>query len=1049
MADLGFIANDWPTISRRLDEALSLAPAQRDAWLGTLGEPEAIKDKLRRLLGDPAAVETADFLCNLPRLTLAASDLASGGAADGAQAGAVIGPYRLIRLLGVGGMGQVWLAERADGLLERQVALKLPHLSWGAASFADRMARERNILASLAHPNIARLYDAGLAADGRPYLALEYVDGQFIDAYVTAGKLGVRERVELIVQVARAVAHAHARLVVHRDLKPSNILVDARGQAHLLDFGIAKLVDPQIGDEPQASQLTQAPGRALTPDYASPEQIRGDPIGTASDIYSLGVVLFELLTGERPYRLNGGLGAAALADAIEHASVPRASTTSGAMADAATRRQLAGDLDAILARALAKASVERYATMAALADDLERHLRGEPVHARPPSRWYLTERWVRRHKLEAAVGAAVIVAVPAGAAAQAAVLTAIAAGAGVALWQMRRARQQAQAALAEAARAAAVKDFLTSFFKSGSLDEDGGAQLGRLSVQQFVERGARKIGAGFEHQPAVKAELLDVVSKLFADLSDGAATTEYARQWLRVLDQFGATEIERARATQRLAQGLALLGQQAQAAGLLARGVAQLGARGGAAGAPVLAHLLVDLARLRSELGDTPKALAGVNDALALLGPHDQGKPAAAATQATASATATAAAYAEAQFLRAELTALDNRLAAAVPLFEEAIARLERLHGERSVAVARHRFIYATALTAGRDDVLAEREFRHALLIFREAGGQGDLSAAIVELQLGRRIAIGGLARAEAMALLANARTVFAARAGDVSPIHAAQANLYLAEALMDDGDFERAREPMQVAAALFRDKVESAHQRTLAQLIQARFLSECGDYEGADRLLQQTLAERSSMLGPKHPLTASVTNRIGLNHLRRLDFVRAQAAFNDVLESQDRGDEAGVSIKQMARMNLAVALLDSGDVSLALPALETHLDHCQALPESMRTPLYDAACSGHLGRAYLLAGEPSRGLPLLQRSVDGLAPLHPKSPGLASNRCWLALCLLALGDEAQARALAELAREALVAQPSTGIHYRRSYALLCERLAATAPNSASLRKSS
>lgn len=756
-------------------------------------------------------------------------------------------------------------------------------------------------------------------------------------------------------------------------------------------------------------------------------------------------MLFELLTGERPYRLSRGLGAAALAEAIERASVPRASTTSGATADAATRRQLDGDLDAILARALAKASVERYATMEALADDLERHLRGEPVRARPPSRWYLTERWVRRHKLEAAVGAAVVVAVPAGAAAQAAVLTAIAAGAGVALWQMRRARHQAQAALAEAARAAAVKDFLTSFFKSGSLDEDGGAQLGRLSVQQFVERGARKIGAGFEHQPAVKGELLDVVSKLFADLSDGAATTEYARKWLLVLDQFGATEIERARATQRLAQGMALLGQQAQAASLLARGVAQLGTRGGAAGAPVLAHLLVDLARLHSELGDTPKALAGVDDALALLGAHDKDKLATATTQTTADATA----YAAAHFLRAELTALDNRLADAVPLFEDAIARIERLHGERSVAVARHRFIYATALTAGRDDVLAEREFRHALLIFRETGGQGDLNAAIVELQLGRRIAIGGLARAEAMALLANARTVFAARAEDVSPIYAAQANLYLAEALMDDGDFEGAREPMQVAATLFRDKVESAHQRTMAQLIHARFLSECGDYDGADILLQQTLAERSSMLGPRHPLTASVTNRIGLNHLRRLDFVGAQAAFNDVLESQDRGDEAGVSIKQMARMNLAVALLDSGEVGLALPSLQAHFDRCLALPESTRTPMYDAACSGHLGRAYLLAGEPFRGLPLLQRSVDCLAPLHPKSPGVASNRCWLALCLLALGDEAQARALAELAREALDAQPSAGPHYRRSYALLCERLAATTSDSASPRQSS
>jgi serine/threonine-protein kinase len=285
-----------------------LAPAQRDTWLGALAEPDAVKDKLRQLLGGAGGVETADCLLTLPRLTLGAAEPTPGGAAQNLCAGALVGPYRLIRELGVGGMGQVWLAERADGLLERQVALKLPHLSWGAASFADRMARERNILASLAHPNIARLYDAGLAADGRPFLALEYVDGQFIDAYATAHRLSVRERVQLVVQVARAVAHAHARLVVHRDLKPSNILVDAQGQAHLLDFGIAKLVDPHAGDDPPASQLTQAPGRVLTPDYASPEQIRGDAIGTASDVYSLGVVFYELLTGERPVRLKKGLG---------------------------------------------------------------------------------------------------------------------------------------------------------------------------------------------------------------------------------------------------------------------------------------------------------------------------------------------------------------------------------------------------------------------------------------------------------------------------------------------------------------------------------------------------------------------------------------------------------------------------------------------------------------------------------------------------------------------------------------------------------------------
>ena len=543
-------ADRWREIFALLDTALELEPAARPAWLAALGpEHAALSPWLEDLLRTHAAKDTADFMRDT-----ATSVLAGGPTPPAPGTDLVVGPYRLLREIGQGGMATVWLAERADGLLERRVALKLPHVSWGMASFADRMARERNILASLTHPNIARLYDAGLAADGRPYLALEYVDGRPIDAYAAAHALDVRARVALVVQVVRAVAHAHARLVVHRDLKPSNILVDAEGVAHLLDFGIARLVDPDLtalGD----AQLTQAPGRALTPDYASPEQIRGEAIGTASDIYSLGVVAFELLTGDRPHRFAKGLSAAALASAIDAAEPPRASARSG---DEARSRQLKGDLDAILMRALARAGGERYATVDAFADDLERHLRGEPVRARPDSAWYRAERWVRRHKLESAVAVAIVIAVPAGAAAQAAVLAAIAAGAGIALWQARVARRQALRATEEAARAAAVKAFLTSFFKSGSLEEDGGIQLGRLTVQQFVERGARKIDAGFAGEPALKSELFDVVSALFADLSDGKATIEYARKWQQALQQTDAPADERARASQRWAQGLAV-----------------------------------------------------------------------------------------------------------------------------------------------------------------------------------------------------------------------------------------------------------------------------------------------------------------------------------------------------------------------------------------------------------------------------------------------------------------------------------------------------------
>jgi serine/threonine protein kinase len=1009
---------DWHEIFALLDTALELDPTLHTGWLEALGPEQArLSPLLKRLLSAHAAARTDDFMQSPATFVLPPEPARLGPAAQD-----LVGPYRLVREIGQGGMACVWLAERADGLLDRQVALKLPHISWGTASFADRMTRERNILASLTHPNIARLYDAGIAADGRPFLALEYVAGVPVDAYARERQLNVRARVELMVQVARAVAHAHARLIVHRDLKPTNILVDAEGQAHLLDFGIAKLIDPQLADAADEAQRTQAFGRALTPDYASPEQIRGDPIGTASDVYSLGVVLFELLAGARPYRLKQGLAAAALAEAIERADAPRASAVAEGEA---VRRQLKGDLDAILARALAKDSSARYATIDAFADDLQRHLRGEPVQARPDSRWYSAERWVRRHKLETAVGAAIVVAVPAGAAAQAAVLTAIAVGAGVALWQARLARQQTQVAKDEAARAAAVKAFLTSFFKSGSLDEDGGALLGRQSVRQFVERGAQKIDAGFEREPALKSELFDVVSTLFADLSDGAATVEYARKWLRTLERFGAIENERARATQRLAQGLALLGRGAEAAGILTQTVARLRARKDAADSTVLAHLLVDLARLHSELGDTPRALEGVGAALALL-----------STPAHRDA-ATATAYASALFQRADLMASDNRLAEAVPLFEEAITRLAGLHGERSLTVARHRYVFATALDEGRQSVEAEREYRHARLLFREAGGEADLNAAIVELALGRNLAIAGGARTEGLALLAHARDVFATRADSVAPLYPAQSNLYLAEALIDDGELERAREPMEAAVVLYRDKVENATERTGAQLVHARFLSECGDYEAAAHVLEGTCAERERLMGCDHPLTASVTNRLGLNHMRRQDYEQARATFESIVGSEDQREDVWGSVKHMARQNLAVVHLETGAVAQALPVLQRNFDHYHAAPESARNSMTEASLSMNLGRALLLGGQPRQGLPLLQRNVDLLAASYPKSPGLAASRCWLGLCLLALGDEPQARTLAALARETFAAQPCAGIHYRRSLTLLSERLAA------------
>ncbi|MBE0546795.1 MAG: protein kinase [Rubrivivax sp.] len=486
MADLKFLADEWPAISRRLDEALALAPGQRGPWLGSLSESESIKGKLRQLLSSPEGVETDDFVWTLPRLDFEPDGLAQAGGTDAGQpadaecAGAVIGPYRLIRELGVGGMGLVWLAERVDGGLKRQVALKLPRLN-GSRGLAERLRRERDILASLDHPNIARIHDAGVDAQGRPYLALEYIEGEPIDAYCRARASSVAQRLALVLQVAHAVAHAHARLVVHRDLKPANILVTATGQVRLLDFGIAKLMEGELTAD---TQLTQQVGRALTLDYASPEQIRGEPIGTASDVYSLGVVAYELLAQAKPYQLKRQ-SVAALEEAIDSVDVRLASS---AAADAGARRALAGDLDAILNKALKKTVAERYPTVDALAQDIERHLAHLPVQARPDALGYRARQFVRRNKLALAAATAVSVS--------------LIAGVSLASWQARL-------AIAQADRAERVKAFVLSIFDDADSDTEAGTSGTAADLlRQARQRVSSETGGG----PEVAVELMTAIA---------------------------------------------------------------------------------------------------------------------------------------------------------------------------------------------------------------------------------------------------------------------------------------------------------------------------------------------------------------------------------------------------------------------------------------------------------------------------------------------------------------------------------------------------------
>ena len=351
---------------------------------------------------------------------------------------------------------------------------------------------------------------------------------------------------------------------------------------------------------------------------------------------------------------------------------------------------------------------------------------------------------------------------------------------------------------------------------------------------------------------------------------------------------------------------------------------------------------------------------------------------------------------AEALYLRAELMATSNRLAEALPNYEAAIAAMERVYGNRSLAVAKHRFSFATYLATGHQSTAAEREFRHAMQLFHDAGGQADLNAAIVKIYLGRMLAKmqdRHDLRAEGLRLLMQAREVFAGRAGDVSPVHAAQANLYLAEGLIDDGELEAARAPMAASMALLTDELESPRQRSAAQMIQARFLSECGDYDAAMGAFEAARTELLNVLDPAHSSTAGLSYWVGLVHLNRNELEKARAVFETILSAEDNGAAAWLTLKRLARMSLAMTQLEQGAVEVALPVLQDTFNHYHAKPRHgpisdvrsrgqpepgprppsawqcpQRIALASTQCRRHAGEP---SQEPSSGLePLLARAV-------------------------------------------------------------------------------
>src|SRR5713101_2726916 len=421
----------WQALSPYLDQALEIAPAEREVWLATLRKQNpTLAADLRTLLKEHHALDEERFLQLGAATPLGPPSLA----------GQTVGAYTLESPIGQGGMGTVWLAKRSDGRFEGQAAVKFLNVALLGREGEERFKREGNILARLAHPNIAHLIDAGVSATGQPYLVLEYVEGHHIDKYCGDHALDLEARLRLFLDVMAAVAHAHANLIVHRDIKPSNVLVTKEGRVKLLDFGIAKLLE----DEAQAggaTALTREGERALTLAYAAPEQVTGAPVTTGTDVYALGLLLYLLLAGKHPAE-SSLHSQAALIKAIVDTEPPRPSDVVASTSK--LRRTLRGDLDTIIAKALKKNPAERYVSVSAFAEDLRRYLGHQTISARPDTLAYRAMKFVRRNQLPVGLATAAMIAAVAGVIGT--------------MMQARTARVERDFALRQLSRAAAIND---------------------------------------------------------------------------------------------------------------------------------------------------------------------------------------------------------------------------------------------------------------------------------------------------------------------------------------------------------------------------------------------------------------------------------------------------------------------------------------------------------------------------------------------------------------------------------------------------------------
>jgi len=955
----------WQVLDPLLDRALELRPDERAGWLDALRvhSPTLAAD-LGTLLAEEVDADRRGFLVEPLPNALGASPGTLGTPIPSPlvtpRAGFALGGYAIERALGRGGMGAVWLARRVDGRFEGHVAVKFLHHALLGDAGQERFRREGAMLARLAHPNIARLLDAGVVS-GQPYLVLEYVDGERIDAFADTRRLPPAERLRLVLQVLAAVGHAHARLIIHRDLKPSNILVtdsDDTGAgagggatAKLLDFGIAKLLDADGKEERTA--LTVDGGRVLTPEFAAPEQLRGEPVTTATDVYAVGVLLYALLTGRHPFDL-AGRSAAEIERIVTTVTPPKPSSTfaEGASSDEdrrerahlrggtpdRLRRELRGDLDAIVMKALHQEPERRYASASAFADDVARLLDGRPVVARPDSTGYRMRRFVGRHRGGVAIAAAVATLLVGAA--------------------LREGTLRARAEV-EARKAHAVEDYLVSVFDVAdpyaSPDHGGG----EVTARALLDRGAARIDSALAGQADVQADLRGVLGRVYSNLG---LFDRSAPLLQRALDQQRAVHGPRhpavAEAMDRLGDVLAKQNEFDRAEPLLREALAQRRALLGDVSAPTAVSLdhLATLLQDRNKLDQAELLFREAVDVRrAVYGPdHEE--------------------VASSLNNLGLLLVVKGVYAQAEPLFRSALA------------IARRRL--------GEDHPLTSQTLHN---LASDAQYQGRYEEAAT---LYRR------------ALAAKRRTL-----GDAHPSVTVNMNNLGVMLAVDMGQLDEAEQLIRQALALDRRMFGDHHayvaegQRNLALVLRLR-----GDFDESERILRSTLALNRSLFGAEHPRVA-----LNLYHLAQTRQLKGDLPNAIVLYRQALAQYAHLVGAQhlsytTVSLNLARALEESGDPVAAEEMLRAAATRLDTASRGQRVQVVTTQVG--LGRALLAQGRAAEALPVLDRALAmSRARFGDDHWRTAEARLFLGECLMATGRAARAAPLLRAADATLQQQ--------------------------------